>query len=142
MTTTVTPLSSYDVSSEVYPTGAVQRVKLVAGGPGDDEGPYSSLNPLPVSFNFGTNSVLPIVHSVGITVTACLSDNLSRKFLIIQNLSATGIDILFSVTGKLGEGYHLQQYETLEFNAVKLYWGPIYAIHGGAGTQSLLTIEG
>ena len=134
MTTIVSPVATYPVSSEANATGDIQRIKLITGAAGIDGGVVTTTNPFPVTAVFSpTSSALtpaaPATATAGVASGAMVAANASRRGLSIHNTSANRVFLAFGANAAaLNRGIFLapggswtmgqEDFTTLAVNAI------------------------
>ena len=82
--------------------------------------------------------------NVATTTTQAIAVNVDRKFLLLQNISDTAIDIKVGAVAVAGEGIRVYANGNFEMKPGNgnLNTGAVNAIHAGAGNKTLLVTEG
>jgi uncharacterized protein (DUF39 family) len=90
-------------------------------------------------FHLATNSN----KAIKATSTLVLARNPARNYAAFVNDSDTVMYLALGAAAVKNKGIRLNANGgSLEFTAVNLYKGPVYAIHAGAGDKILCFVEG
>lgn len=72
-----------------------------------------------------------------------VANNFNRSYLLVQNDSDTVIYLALNAPAVAGRGIRLNANGgSYEVNYTNLFTGPVYAIHGGAGSKNVCIQEG
>ncbi len=100
MTTIVSPVATYPVSSEPDVNGDRQRIKIITGAAGVDGGVVTATNPFPVSVTFSPatselSPSAPATATAGVASAQMVAALTTRRGLSIHNTSANRVFLAF-----------------------------------------------
>lgn len=118
-----------------------QRVKLVKGADGVNDGDISDTNGIPVKSQIATTATLANVAQNAASVTL-LAANTARMGAVFVNDSISILYLKFGASASTTSyTYKMDPYDTVEINANMLYTGLVAGIWAAAGSGNVRVTE-
>lgn len=118
-----------------------QRVKLIKGADGVNDGDISDTNGIPVKSQIATTATLANVAQIATSVTL-LAANTARMGAVFVNDSTSILYMKYGASASITSyTYKMDPYDTVEINANMLYTGLVSGIWAAAGSGNARVTE-